>query len=226
MAVINDGSAVSGAQAVDTNTKAARVSMRPVDMGALGHYSLGVVSGLLPVIGTLTTNAEVFQFRFADATRLALVREITVGATADVFETIGIPIQLDLVKSSGWSGAGTGGTGVTPAATLKMRTSMGSTLIAAGDIRIATTAALGAGTKTLEGNSMAQVIGSAPITTSLSSGIIIPPGTVLYRAEVAHGEYPLTLVQNEGISIRCVNAPALVQWHLSVSIKWAEVTAY
>ena len=63
-------------------------------------------------------------------------------------------MQIDVIKSTAWTAAGTGGTAVTLSAGNKMRTSMGSSLVASGDMRIATTAALGAGTKTLESNSM------------------------------------------------------------------------
>jgi hypothetical protein len=59
---------------------------------------------------------------------------------------------------------------------------MGSTLLQANDLRIASTAALGAGTKALEGASMRAVVAACPITASLS-GSIIPAGTLMYWQE-------------------------------------------
>jgi hypothetical protein len=66
---------------------------------------------------------------------------------------------------------------------------MASTLLAAGDMRIATTAALGAGTKTLEANSLGNIVAAGPITASLY-GQIIAPGTILWQSEIGDGEQP------------------------------------
>lgn len=137
----------------------------------------------------------------------------------------GVPVRIDLVKSTGWTVAGSGGTTITPAALLKRRSSMGSTLVAAGDIRIATTAALVAGTKTLETLSLENILAGGPITGSLN-GTIFAPDTSLWRAEVGDGEHPLVLVENEGFSIRSVSVPATGTWAAGVSVEWTEVTAY
>jgi hypothetical protein len=101
---------------------------------------------------------------------------------------------------------------------------MGSTLLVAGDMRIATTAALGAGTKTLETLSLATVCAPGPITASLN-GLILPP-TLLYESKASDGDHPLCLVQNEGFSIRSVAVPATGTWTMTVTIDWAEVSAY
>lgn len=207
-----------------TTFRAMRVTPRPVDHGALGAYTLGVFTGILPA--ALAANSEVFQFRWTDATRFAVIRKIRIAAcVTTTFFAAGVPVQIDLVKATGWSAQGTGGTGVTPAATLKRRTSMGSSLVAAGDIRIATTAALGAGTKTLEANSLSAIAAPGPITASLNGQIILP-GTILWQAEVGDGEHPLVLVQNEGFVIRSVAVPATGTWTASVTVDWAETTAY
>jgi hypothetical protein len=102
---------------------------------------------------------------------------------------------------------------------------MGSSLVASGDMRIATTAALGAGTKTLEANSLQAIVAAGPITASLN-GEIIAPGTILWQAEVGDGEHPLVLVANEGFVIRSVAVPATGTWQIAVQVDWAEVTAY
>jgi hypothetical protein len=141
------------------------------------------------------------------------------------FFAAGVPVQIDLAKATGWSAQGTGGTGVSPAALLKKRTAMASSLVASGDIRIATTAALGAGTKTLEGTSMGAIVAPGPITASLN-GLIIAPGTILFRSEAGDGQYPLALVANEGFIIRSVAVPATGTWQAAVQVDWAEVDAY
>lgn len=207
-----------------TTFGAARTENKPIEYGALGAYGYGGFTGILPA--ALAANSEIFQFRWADATRLCVIRKIRIStAVSTTFFAAGVPAQIDLVKSTGWTVAGTGGTGLTPAALLKKRTSMGSTLVASGDMRIATTAALGAGTKTLETLSLSSIAVGAPITASLN-GTMIPAGTILWQAEIADGEHPLVLAQNEGFSIRSVAVPATGTWTAAINIDWTEVTAY
>ena len=207
-----------------TTFRALRTTPRPVDHGALGQYRLGVFTGILPA--ALGANSEIFQFRWTDPTRFCVIQKIRISAVVSTtFFAAGVPLQIDLVKSIAWTVAGTLGTGITPAATGKMRTSMGSSLVAAGDIRVATTAALGAGTKTMDANSLRAMVAAGPITGSLS-GTIIPPGSVLLEADTGDGEHPLVLVQNEGFSIRSVAVPATGTWMASIGVTWAEVPVF
>lgn len=207
-----------------TTFRAQRMAARPVDHGALGAYCIGMRSGI--IAAALAANAEVFQFRWSDATRFAVVRKIRVSAAVTTtFFAAGVPMQLDLLKATGWSAAGSGGTRATPAALLKRRTSMGSTLVAASDIGIASTAGLTAGTKTLETLALSSIVAACPITASLN-GAIIDPGTIMWQAEVGDGEHPLVLAQNEGFVITSVAVPATGTWTLGVTVDWAEVTAY
>jgi hypothetical protein len=216
--------ATSDTLTVDPNTKAARVSVRPLDPGANGAYRFGASTGILPA--ALGANSEIFQFRWASGTALAVIQRIVISASATTtFFAAGVPVEIDLVKSSGWTVAGTGGTGITPAALLRMRSTFANTALAAGDMRIATTAALGPGTKTLETLSLVNHVVGGPITASLN-GTIIAPGTVFYEAEIGDSAYPLVLTQNEGFSIRSVAVPATGTWRLSVNVRWAEVATY
>jgi hypothetical protein len=207
-----------------TTFRAARITPRPVDHGSFGQYSYGGFTGIIPA--ALAANSEIYQFRWTDATRLCVINKVVISAcVSTTFFAAGVPVQIDMVKSTSWSAAGTGGTAISPAALLKKRTSMGSSLVASGDMRIATTAALGAGTKTLEGVSLAALIAPGPITASLN-GQIIAPGTVMIECDVADGVHPLILVANEGFSIRSVAVPATGTWSATIQVDWAEVTAY
>lgn len=224
MAIQIQGNGGTIAEVDGATFRSQRVTPRPVDHGSLGAYAYGGFSGILPA--ALGANSEIFQFRWVDATRFAVIRKVRIAAAVTTtFFAAGVPVQIDLVKATSWSAQGTGGTGVAPAALLKRRTSMGSSLVASGDMRIATTAALGAGTKTLETVSLSTILAGGPITASLN-GTIIVPGTILWQAEVGDGEHPLVLAQNEGFVIRSVAVPATGTWQVSVNIDWAEVTAY
>lgn len=226
MAVINDPVVAANiARVGDVAAKGQHVIPKPTDHGGLGQYCYGGFTGILPA--ALAANSEIFQYRWTHGSNFSVIRKIRIAAAVSTtFFAAGVPIAIDLVKSTGWSAAGTGGTGLTIAGLLKRRTSgMGNSLVAAGDIRIATTAALGAGTKTLETLSLSSILAAAPITASLN-GTIVPPGTILWQAEVGDGEHPLVLGQNEGFSIRSVAVPATGTWQCSITVDWAEVTAY
>lgn len=224
MAIQIQGNGGVTAEVSGSTFRAVRTENKPIEYGSLWAYSYGGFTGILPA--ALAANSEIFQFRWADSTRFCVVRKIRISASVSTtFFAAGVPVQIDLVKSTGWSVAGTGGTSISPAALLKRRTSMGSSLIASGDIRIATTAALGAGTKTLETLSLSSIVAAGPITASLN-GEIIPPGTILWQADVADGEHPLVLAQNEGFSIRSVAVPATGTWTAAINVDWAEVTDY
>ncbi|MBL8911642.1 MAG: hypothetical protein JNM17_13195 [Archangium sp.] len=204
--------------------RALKVQQAPIEHGALGHYSYGGLTGVLPA--ALAANSEIFQFRWSDATRLAVVRKVRISAcVSTTFFAAGVPVQIDLLKANTWTAVGTGGTRPAAAALLKKRANMGNSLLGANDVGIATTAALGAGTKTLEGLSMCTIVAPGPITASLN-GQIIAPGTILFQHEVGDGEHPLVLAQNEGFVIRSVAVPATGTWQAAINVDWVEVAAY
>lgn len=224
MAIQIQGNGGTVAEVDGTTFRAGRTTLRPPDHGSLGSYGYGGFTGVLPA--ALAANSEIFQFRWTDATRLCIINEVKISAVVSTtFFAAGVPVQVDLVKVTGWSAAGSGGTRPTITTLMKKRSSMGSSLVAASDIGIATTAALTAGTKTLEATSMASLAGAGPITASLN-GQIFAPGTILFRPEVADGQHPLSLVQNEGFVIRSVAVPATGTWLAAITIDWTELAAY
>jgi len=200
------------------------VLAKPQAYGTLGHYRWGALSGLIPA--ALAANSEILQFRWSDATRLCIINSIKISAAVSTtFFAAGVPLQISLTKATAWTAVGTGGTRPAVAATLKKRSSMGSSLLGANDIGVATTAALGAGTKTLEATPMGVVVAAGPITASLNGAIILP-GTPLWDSNSADGEHPLLLVQNEGFAIRSIAVPATGTWMFAINIDWAEVTIF
>lgn len=72
---------------------------------------------------------------------------------------------------------------------------------------------------------MSSLLAGGPITASLN-GTIFPPGTTLFEPDQGDGEHPLTLVQNEGFSIRSVAVPATGTWQVAVVVTWAEVALF
>lgn len=196
----------------------------PAETTGYGEFSLGLKTGI--IAAGLAANAELFQFRNSHASALAVIQKLKVSAAVSTtYFAAGVPLVLDVVKATAWTVAGSGGTGVTPAALLKKRSSFSSTLMAAGDVRVATTAGLTAGTKTLEGNSLGMIASGAPITASLS-GQIFAPGTDLLDLDLGSGEYPLVLAANEGFVIRAVQTPATGTWEAAFKVEWLEALVY
>lgn len=220
--VIGNGGTV--AEVDGTTFRALRTTGRPMDYGSLGFYRVSAVSGTMAA--ALGANSEIFQFRWPDATKLAIVTRIAISAGANVAATAAALCSFRVTTARSWSAAGSGGTRLTMTGNnQKLRTSMGTSLV--NDIGIATTGALTAGTKTLDAQDVGGVsfgIGTGAITTALNLNII--PMTELLNID-ASNDHPLVLTQNEGFVIRSgIIFPATMTWAFTVNVSWAEVTAY
>lgn len=202
---------------VESAQKSLRVVQSPRDPGALGSYGVGVVSGVMAA--GLAANSEIFQFRWTNASNSMVLRSVTIGAGGIVAFAAGV-CTFGLRVARTWSADGTGGTALSFAThDQKRRTSMGTTLApTALGVRAASTAALGAGTKTLDGNDFSTITGSVGVTAGTP---LVNPSTALWMRNTAD-EYPLFFAASEGFVIRAT-VPATGTWTFSVSIEWAEV---
>lgn len=190
-----------------------------MELGARGAYSAAFYTGVLPA--ALGANSEIFQFRFSNAgTIVAILRSVKLSAAVSTTAFgAGVPIALEMRLATGWTAPGTLGTGITWGANDgKKRSNLASTVLAAGDVRIATTAALGVGTKTLHGVA-ARVLCAQPGT---AVGSILPPASVLWMRDTSE-EYPFVFATNEGFVIRSVEVPATGTWKVAVEVEWAEI---
>jgi hypothetical protein len=226
MALQIQGNSGTVAEVDGTTFRAVRTVGRPLDQGALGHYRLGMTSGT--IAAALAANGELFQFRWTDATRLCVVQKILISAGANVAATAAALVNLDVTLARSWSAAGTGGTAATITGNnQKVRASHGATLL--GEARCASTAALGAGTKTLDSQAVGNVmvgIGTGAITATHNLNLVDKVDMVEIDADMSL--HPIVLAQNEGFVIKngATVWPATMTWGLSVTVVWAEVTAY
>lgn len=207
-----------------TTFRALRVTGRPIDYGAFGFYRLGMISTTMAA--ALAANSEIFQFRWPDATRLAVVQRISFSAGANVAATAAAITAIRAAIARAWTVNGTGGTLATLTGNnQKLRTSMGTSL--AGEVRCATTTGLGAGTKTIDAQDIAAValgIGTGAITTAVALTLI--PYIQLLDIN-ALADHPIILAQNEGWILRSeIIFPAAMTWKFAVDTSWAEVAAY
>ena len=176
----------------------------------------------------LGANSEIFQFRYVTAaSRIALVYKISVSAGANVAATAAGLVAFVTTAARGWTAAGTGGTRMTfTGDNINLRTSHAASEV--NDAGICTTAALTAGTKTLDSNNFGAIsvgIGTGLITTTPNLNIL--PATALFDAD-GEGQHPLVLANQEGFVIRSgVNAwPATMTWGFSVNVLWVEAPAF
>ena len=151
MAVLEDPNTGSMA-AVDASKLALRASLRPFEL--TGYFAFGVQSGALTGVAA---NGPVFSLRNAAGNgELVLVRHIGIGfLTTTAFTTAQI-VDYGLFFARSFTASDSGGTAISIAGNnTKVRTS----LVAPNsmDARVATTAALTAGTRTLDTNALAQI---------------------------------------------------------------------
>jgi hypothetical protein len=218
MAIQVQGNTGVVAEVDGTVYRAMRTTLRPIDPGAYGSYRLSLLSGTMAA--GLAANAEIFQFRWSDATRLCVVSSVTFDGLSGSATAFAAGFgKVDLVVARSWTADGSGGS----AATLtgnnqKRRTSMGTTLV--GAARISSTAALTAGTKTLD----TQAIGQYSAAFGTGTSVQWIPQTQLFH-QVGGVESPLILAQNEGLVVRAT-VPATGTWQFGVTICWTEVESY
>jgi len=201
---------------VESATRAIRTMTRPPDPGALGSYKLAAKSGLMAA--GLAANSPIFSFRYSGA-NLALVRRIVMSAGVNTTAfALGIA-DFDLFIARTFTASDTGGTGASIATPNgKLRTSFAATGLA--DFRIASTAALTPGTRTLDAQQIESMRRSISAATSQD---IINPMTDFFREQP--GEQPLVLATNEGFVIQA-SVPATGTWNFSVGVAWDELSSW
>jgi hypothetical protein len=215
-------------------SKALHTVGKPQDYGALGHYRAVMTTGT--IAAGMAANGELVQMRWVDATRFCVIFEVSILEFRNITTAFAAgPYNFNVIRSTAWSADGTGG-GVVSVADpqLQLRAAtMGASLFSTG-FRLATTAALGAGTKTFDTLPMGACFGNVGSTPAIAQ-LYIPagspvtgyggPGVELMHPDVGAGEHPLVLAQNEGLSIRAT-VPATGTWIASFLVKWAECTAF
>lgn len=210
--------------AVDPTYGALRFAPRPLDYAnlgqVLGHYAVAGVTGALAGVASA---GAIFSFRWTDASRFAILQEVKVSGVITTVFTAAQVNDIDMVIQRGFTASDTGGTALTPTGnSQKMRTTMGSSLV--GDVRIATTGALGAGTKTPD----AQPVWNGQYVqgnTALASGVV---DDTIYISNIGGvGEHPILFAQNEGFNIRAVTAMgAAGVVKIWVAVRWVEVAVF
>lgn len=218
MAVIQSGTSGTTLMTVDPTFAAGRTSIRPPEI--LGSYQMGLVSGAYTGAAAGST---AFSFRWAPATatNLCVIRRLEVGfATVTAFTTAQ-PVSFSLQIARQWTANDTGGTSAafTQTNTSKFRTTMPTSGFATGgQIMIANTGAITAGTRTLDTQAMAFTTGS-----STAVGTTLQP-QALFQQQT--GDYPLFFAANEGFILNnVITLGAAGVINLYVNVEWFELAA-
>jgi hypothetical protein len=183
------------------------------DYSSIDLRSLFVNSGTMAA--GISSDSEIFQFRWTHATQRAVIPLVRFSAGVGATAFTAGSVLFRLGKAQSWTVDGTGGS----AATLTgNQGKLDSTLNAQAlpGVRIATTAALGAGTKTI----VADHGGVSGGATATAGDTLVAP-TDMY-SDLLSVSRPIILNQNEGLIIRAI-VPATGTWNFGVQIVWGVV---
>lgn len=204
--------------AVDSQNFAARVVARPSPVGTHGAFSLSATSGVMAA--GLAANAEIFQFRWTNAAVQQHLRSVRLeaGNAGTAFAAGVATFSMRLARA--WTVDGTGGTALTfTGSDQKKRSAFATTLAPSGtSVRIASTAALTAGTKTLDSNDFAGLTTGVQAVAGVT---LLTPGTYLWERNTAD-EWPCIFTQNEGFVIRAT-VPITGTWTFNIDMEWSEI---
>ena len=218
MAIIQSGANSTVLQTVDPTFTAARCSERPPEI--LGAYSMGLTTGALTVVAA---GAPVYSFRWAPATttQLCMIRRVEIGFSTITAFGAAQTLQYSMQIARQWLTNDTVGTiaSFVQTNTGKMRTAMPTSAFAGGgQILIANTGAITAGTRTLDSQAIAFTQGSS---TALATTMLNNP---IYQHQP--GDYPLILAANEGFiinNVQLMGATGVI--NLTVNVEWMELAA-
>ena len=222
---------VAGAEtAVDPSRGSLRVSLSPIDVrdiqgNPLGHYRTVCISGALVSIGA---GGLLFSCRWAGPLPpLAIITRISAAVEILTAVTAATPINLEAIGYKGYTALDTGGGVIVPT---KMRTVHSASVFA--DFRMATTTALGAGTRTLDsvgfGYAAFQTKVSPDIGATAATGLAVgvaSPMIDLYKWEP--GGHPFVVGVAEGFAVReSVAGPVSGTYRVTLIIEHIEVSAF
>ncbi len=186
------------------------------------HFSISAETGSIAA-GAATK--LIWYCRWTSSTKVALVRKVELeGVIATTAFAAGqVLYSLNIARGFTAENGAPGGTALTLSGS-DQREDTAYAITAMGVIRISSTAALGAPTWTLDDNPIATINTHSSAGKFSATPIIgsqdINDGQ-LFNADIAGGESPIVLHQNEGLAIQ-VTVPATGVWIAGINMKWAE----
>lgn len=210
------------AEVDDSSTRAARVVLKALGYGSLGHYR---TTHQVTLANTQAANSRLFELRNT-ATNLIVLTRLTLRWLQTANHTAAILDSLDCYKCTGFTAVDTTNT-VTPTVSVKR----GSTMAAApggaavrGNTVAGAAAGMTGGTLTKDGNPFAQ-LGKWLVATQPTAGPVDP--SVLDAVDDVNGTHPFVFAQNEGFIVENrILLGAAAGSVVYIDCSWAEVTAF
>lgn len=192
------------------------VTLRARDMipGGYGSYRFAAETGTMAA--AMAADGEIFEFRYdpTDTNMRAVLRRLTLSVIALGTGFTAGQCIFEAKVARAFTVAGTGGASVVLTTNqAKLRSSYGTSL---AEARISTTAAMTAGTQTLDTRAFSSIMRG--VSTSAFENILSP--TDLYYSRP--GEQEIVLAGDEGIVI-LATVPATGTWAATVTCEWDEV---
>jgi hypothetical protein len=209
---------------VDPSHRAARVSLRPIEVGLYGSYAIGLTSGVMAA--ALAAGSPIVAFKWSTPGLTCRVTKVRLTANTDATAFAQGSTIFTLTRASALPAQYTGGASVTLIGKDQVRSSRFSpsaqqiAASAVGNIAIASTATLVAGTPapTLDDNAMHVLVGGAGANPAIA--LVPAPGFLIDPTEA--GRQTLDLINGEGFVIKAT-VPATGTWKFGVEIEWDEI---
>lgn len=224
MAIPVIGGASNTVADVAPDTQAIKTAQYPFDFvvgGTVGgSYQITSKSGVMAA--GLAANSPIYSFRNANATALILLRRIKLTAWTTTTGFAAGVATFDLLRATSWTAADTGGVTDTITTTNgKLRTSTMNSITVLSEIRHSSTAALAAGTRTLDAQALDSINVNA--STVANTVFVLAPPYLLSRKPPE--EYPLILGPSEGVVVQAT-VPATGTWSWALTAEWDETLTY
>lgn len=188
----------------DRSHRALRTSMRPWEHDSGGHYRSAARSGALTGAGVVA-GGPLFSFQWnPPGGMLAALLRLRAFYVPTVAFTAAQELGLDLVHVTGFTGADSTGTAITPT---QMRKGMQSSVVS--DCRIAAATVLTAGTRVVDatsvleiGGGLVNVVNAAAATAYVNPSSGGMPQFGFDYDPLMRGEMPLIMTKGEGFLVR------------------------
>jgi len=215
---------------VDPTFNTLRVNIKPLEYtevnkpGLGGHFYVAGATGALTGVGA---NGIIFAFRWSDTKWLAVLKRVSLVYYLTTAYTGAQMNDFDIVAVTGYTASDSTGAGATVLTPSPKRRSTMAPSSAVTDCRIAGTAALSAGTKTIDASSLRYVADGPPNVAIPTATLAVPRQELLLYDNKEMGVHPKVFGTNEGFLVRMVTAmSAAGVIKAYIQAEWAEVSQY
>lgn len=212
---------------VDPTFLSLRMTLKPLEYtevgkpGLGGHYYVDGISGALTGVGA---NGPIFSARWSDSTKLCVLKRVGLVYYLTTAYTTAQMNDFELIFATGFTASDTGGAALVPIPKRRSSMAPGSAFT---DMRMSTTAALSAGTRTLDASGMRVQADGPPNVAIPTATLAVSRQELLLYDNKEFGVHPKVLGRDEGFIVRMVTAMgAAGVIKAMIHAEFAEVSQY